>query len=123
MQFSSHTLSVDLVLRLSRRFCCILFIGLIALWSACGGGGSSGGGGGGGGCGCGAGKTTQPPAQPTDITPINGETYYALNQLSGLQIEPNSAAPADHAIIQTRSFTSLGQRCAFSVLARGAGKS
>jgi hypothetical protein len=51
--------------------------------SGCGAGSSSSGGGGDGAGG--GGQTTTPRAQPTDITPISGEVYYVLNQLSGLQ--------------------------------------
>src|SRR5258708_11470243 len=93
---------------------------------ACGGGSSSGGGGGdgGGGGGGGGGKTTTPPPQPTDITPINGEVYYVLNQFSALQgdLVNNSVVAGDHVIIQTRSFSALSQRWAFTALAAGAWK-
>lgn len=89
---------------------------LVILWTACGGGTSDGGGGGG--------KTTTPPAQPTDITPINGEVYYLLNQLSALQADliNNSVTSGDHVIIQTRSFSALSQRWAFTALTAGAWK-
>ena len=30
------------------------------------------------------------PSEPTDLTPLNGETYYILNQLSGLQADLNN---------------------------------
>jgi hypothetical protein len=30
---------------------------------------------------------TQQPAEPVDISPINGETYSIINQLSGLQMD------------------------------------
>src|ERR1700733_915012 len=33
-----------------------------------------------------AGPSQQPP-QPTDITPISGQSYYVLDQLSGLQVD------------------------------------
>src|SRR5260370_24944533 len=87
---------------------------LIVLWTGCGGGSSGGGGGGGGG----GGKTTTPPAQPTDITPINGEAYYVLNQFSGLQgdLINNSVTHGDHVIQQSPSFTNLTQRSHFTAL-------
>jgi arabinogalactan endo-1,4-beta-galactosidase len=90
---------------------------LVIVWTACGGGASGGGGAGGGGRG-GGGKTTTPPAQPTDITPINGEAYYVLNQFSGSQgdLINNSVTPGDHVIQQSRSFTNLTQRWAFTAL-------
>jgi arabinogalactan endo-1,4-beta-galactosidase len=63
------------------------------------------------------------PTEPTDITPINGEVYYALNQLSGLQADTNGAQTAGSQISQqTRSFTSLGQRWAFTSLTGGSWK-
>src|SRR6266496_890400 len=114
---------------ISRRcVSCALILALIVLWSACGGGGSSAGGGngggGGGGSGGGGGKTTTPPAQPTNITPVNGEAYYVLNQASGLQgdLINNSVMPGDHVIQQTRSFSHLSQRWAFTALAGGTWK-
>jgi arabinogalactan endo-1,4-beta-galactosidase len=65
---------------------------------------------------------TTPPAQPVDITPINGEVYYVIDQLSGLQagLINDSATTGDHAIQQQRSFTDLGQRWAFTNLSAGA---
>jgi arabinogalactan endo-1,4-beta-galactosidase len=63
------------------------------------------------------------PAEPTDITPINGEVYYVLNQSSGLQADTNGAQTAGSQISQqTRSFTSLGQRWAFTMLSGGSWK-
>lgn len=64
---------------------------------------------------------SQQPAEPTDITPINGEVYYALNQLSGLQADLNndSTTARDHIVQDARSFTSLGQRWAFTKLSSG----
>ena len=93
---------------------------LIILWTGCGGGSSGGGGGG----GAGGGKTTTPPAQPTDITPINGEVYYVLNQFSALQADliGNSVNPGEHVIQQPGSFSSLSQRWAFTSLAGGTWK-
>jgi arabinogalactan endo-1,4-beta-galactosidase len=67
---------------------------------------------------------TTPPPQPVDITPINGEVYYVINQLSGLQADliNNSTTTADHVIQQQRSFADLGQRWAFTKLSAGGWK-
>jgi hypothetical protein len=48
-------------------------------------------------CARGAGSPSQQPAEPTDVTPIDGETYYVINQLSGLQVDitNNSTAPEE----------------------------
>lgn len=94
---------------------------------ACGGGSSSGGGGGGGGGGNGGGggsKTTTPPPQPTNISPINGETYYLVNQSGGLQADliNNSVTPGDHVVQFTRSFSNLSQRWGLTSLSSGAWK-
>lgn len=37
---------------------------------------------------------TQPP-EPVDPSPINGETYYLMNQLSGLQMDFNGSSKAN----------------------------
>jgi arabinogalactan endo-1,4-beta-galactosidase len=59
---------------------------------------------------------SQQPAEPTDITPLNGEVYYAVNQLSGLQadLHNNSTTAGDHIVQDQRSFTNLSQRWAFT---------
>jgi arabinogalactan endo-1,4-beta-galactosidase len=64
---------------------------------------------------------SQPPAEPTDISPINGEVYYAVNQLSGLQadLNNNSTTAGDHILDDAPSFTSLSQRWAFNTLSAG----
>lgn len=63
------------------------------------------------------------PTEPTDITPINGEVYYVVNQLSGLQADTNFAQTAGWPISQqARRFTSLGQRWAFASLTGGSWK-
>ncbi len=64
---------------------------------------------------------SQQPAEPTDITPINGEVYYAVNQLSGLQIDlnNNSTIAGDHIVQQPRTFTNLSQRWAFTTIPSG----
>lgn len=103
-------------------FGCLLLSAIVSLTFACGGASSSGGGNGGGGGGGGGGKTTQPPAQPTDITPIDGEVYYLLNQLSALEAVPNSNTSGDHVIISAASFSNLSQRWAFTRLSGGSWK-
>ena len=64
---------------------------------------------------------SQQPPQPTDITPINGEVVYLLNQLSGLQgdLNNNSTTAGDHVIEQSRSFTNTSQRWLFTKVAAG----
>jgi arabinogalactan endo-1,4-beta-galactosidase len=64
---------------------------------------------------------SQQPAEPADLTPLNGEVYYALNQLSGLQVDlnNNSTTAGDHILEQARSFTTLSQRWAFTKLSGG----
>jgi arabinogalactan endo-1,4-beta-galactosidase len=64
---------------------------------------------------------TTPPSQPVDLTPINGEVYYVVSQLSGLQADliNDSASAGDHVIQQQRSFTDSGQRWAFTKLSAG----
>ena len=102
----------------------IIALALAFFLTACGGGSSSDSGGSGGvdgGFGGPGGNRTNPPTQPTDITPIPGEVYYVLNQLSGLQADliSNSATPGDHVIQQTHSFSNLSQRWAFTSLSDG----
>jgi arabinogalactan endo-1,4-beta-galactosidase len=65
--------------------------------------------------------TAQQPAEPVDIRPINGETYYFINQLSGLQmdLDSGSSTPGASILQQNRSFTSLSQRWALTRLAGG----
>ncbi len=59
---------------------------------------------------------SQQPPEPTDATPINGEVYYVVNQLSGLQadLNNNSTAAGGQIVQQQRSFTNLSQRWAFT---------
>ena len=61
------------------------------------------------------------PAQPTDPSPLDGETYYILNQRSGMHadLHDNSTTAGDHIVQQPRSFTNLSQRWAFSRLPSG----
>ncbi len=64
---------------------------------------------------------SQQPAEPTDITPLDGETYYVLNQLSGLQagLDDNSTTAGGPIVQQPRSFTDLTRRWAFTKLSGG----
>jgi arabinogalactan endo-1,4-beta-galactosidase len=61
-----------------------------------------------------AGPSQQPP-QPVDITPIGGQAYYILDQLSGLQVDLNndSTTAGDHLLQQPRTFTNTSQRWTF----------
>jgi arabinogalactan endo-1,4-beta-galactosidase len=64
---------------------------------------------------------SQQPPEPTNITPINGQVYYVINQLSGLQADLNNNSTASGAQIveQTRTFTDTSQRWAFTLLPAG----
>ena len=64
---------------------------------------------------------SQQPPEPTDITPINGEVYYVLNQLSGLQadLNNNSSTAGDKILEDQPSFSDLSQRWAFTRLSGG----
>jgi arabinogalactan endo-1,4-beta-galactosidase len=64
---------------------------------------------------------SQQPLAPADITPINGEIYYVVNQLSGLQadLNNNSTTAGDHILQDQRSFSNLSQRWAFTKLSGG----
>jgi len=61
---------------------------------------------------------SQQPPEPTDITPINLDAYYLLNQANALQADFNngSTSAGDYIVAQTRSFTSLSQRWQFTKL-------
>jgi arabinogalactan endo-1,4-beta-galactosidase len=63
----------------------------------------------------------QQPTEPTDISPIDGEVYYVVNQLSGLQadLNNNSKTSGDHIVQQPRTFTNTSQRWAFTKLTGG----
>jgi arabinogalactan endo-1,4-beta-galactosidase len=65
---------------------------------------------------------SQQPAEPVDTTPVDGEVYYVLNQLSGLQadLDNNSITAGDHILQNQRSFSNLSQRWAFTKLSGGA---
>jgi len=64
---------------------------------------------------------SQQPAEPTDVSPINGEVYYVINQLSSLQadLNNNSTAAGAHIVEQARTFTNTSQRWAFTTLPNG----
>jgi arabinogalactan endo-1,4-beta-galactosidase len=64
---------------------------------------------------------SQQPPEPTDISPIDGELYYVVNQLSGLQadLNNNSTTAGDPIVQQARTFTNTSQRWAFTSLAGG----
>ncbi|MGA9305233.1 MAG: RICIN domain-containing protein [Candidatus Sulfotelmatobacter sp.] len=64
---------------------------------------------------------SQQPAEPTDITPINGQVYYVINQLSGLQadLNNNSTTAGANIVQQPRTFTNTSQRWAFTALPGG----
>ncbi|MGA2890116.1 MAG: glycosyl hydrolase 53 family protein [Terracidiphilus sp.] len=63
----------------------------------------------------------QQPAEPVDISPIDGETYYFINQLSGLQMDLDNGSTASGmpVLIESRSFTSLSQRWAMTKVSSG----
>jgi arabinogalactan endo-1,4-beta-galactosidase len=65
--------------------------------------------------------SAQQPMQPQDPSPINGETYYLVNQLSGFQADIDSGSSADGAaLIQSqRNLTSLTQRWAVTQMPTG----
>src|SRR5258708_17244876 len=67
-----------------------------------------------------AGPSQQPP-QPVDVSPIDGEVDYILNQLSGLKadLNGNSNIPGDHLVQQSRSFTNTSQRWALAKASGG----
>ncbi|HEY1262564.1 MAG TPA: glycosyl hydrolase 53 family protein [Terriglobales bacterium] len=64
---------------------------------------------------------SQQPLQPTDVTPIDGEIYYVLNQFSGLQVDlvANSTSTGDPVVQQTRTFTNTSQRWTFTQVSGG----
>ncbi len=67
-----------------------------------------------------AGPSQQPP-QPTSVTPIDGQAYYVLDQLSGLQADlDNGSTTSGAQLLQnSRSFTSTTQRWTFTSAAGG----
>lgn len=64
---------------------------------------------------------SQQPTEPVDISPISGEVYYLVNQLSGSQadLNNNSKTAGDHIVQQPRTFTNTSQRWAFTKLSGG----
>lgn len=67
------------------------------------------------------GSRAQQPAEPVNINPIDGETYYVINQLSGLQMDLDNGSTSAGAsiLVDSRSFTSLSQRWALTKLQAG----
>jgi arabinogalactan endo-1,4-beta-galactosidase len=63
----------------------------------------------------------QQPTEPVAPVPINGETYYLVDQISNLQADSGSGSttPGAAVIQNTRSFTSLTQRWAFTLAPSG----
>jgi len=63
----------------------------------------------------------QQPTEPVAAAPLNGETYYLVDQVSNLQADSGSgSATAGAAVVEnTRSFTSLTQRWAFTMAPSG----
>lgn len=64
---------------------------------------------------------SQQPPQPVDITPISGQSYYMLDQLSGLQVDldNNSTTAGDHLLQNPPSFTDTSQRWTFTSTSGG----
>jgi len=64
---------------------------------------------------------SQQPSQPVDITPISGQSYYMLDQLSGLQVDLNndSTTSGDHLLQNPMSFTNTSQRWTFTSVSGG----
>jgi arabinogalactan endo-1,4-beta-galactosidase len=60
----------------------------------------------------------QQPPQPIDVSPNNGEIYYLINQLNGLQVDGTRTEDRGRVIAQPRSFTSTSQRWALQRVAR-----
>jgi arabinogalactan endo-1,4-beta-galactosidase len=58
----------------------------------------------------------QQPTEPVDPSPINGETYYFINQLSNMQMDlnSNSTTNGDSILQNPVNFTSLSQRWAMT---------
>jgi arabinogalactan endo-1,4-beta-galactosidase len=63
----------------------------------------------------------QQPIEPVDITPINGEMYYLIDQLTGFQadLSGGSLTSGSGTTATTRSFTSLTQRWALTSFGTG----
>ncbi|MGD0841186.1 MAG: glycosyl hydrolase 53 family protein [Candidatus Acidiferrales bacterium] len=69
-------------------------------------------------------RAQQPLPEPVDITPINGETYYILNQFDGRQMDLSAGSISNGSTVveESASFTSLSQRWSVTKLADGAWK-
>jgi arabinogalactan endo-1,4-beta-galactosidase len=59
---------------------------------------------------------SQAPAQPVDVSPINGETYRIVNQNSAMVVDLRSATAGDYILQEPRSFSSLTQQWSFTRL-------
>lgn len=72
--------------------------------------------------GCCSSVRAQQPPEPVDTTPLDGETYYLINQADGLQLDLNagSIAAGDYVLQQSASYTSPSQRWAVTRLGGGA---
>ena len=68
-----------------------------------------------------AGLSAQQPVEPVDPSPINGETYYLVNQLSGFQADTQagSTAAGSSPIQNPRNLTELTQRWAITQMPSG----
>jgi arabinogalactan endo-1,4-beta-galactosidase len=60
----------------------------------------------------------QRPPEPLDISPNDGEIYYLINQLNGLQADGARAEGRDRVNAEPRSFTRTSQRWALQRVAR-----
>jgi len=60
---------------------------------------------------------SQQPPEPVDITPISGDSYYMVNQGSGMQA---GAQGSGQPVPESRSFTDMGQRWIFNSVSGGA---
>jgi len=63
--------------------------------------------------------TAQQPAEPVDITPIDGETYYIVNQQTGLQVDVQNAKPVRAPIVEQNRNYGLTQRWTFNRMPDG----
>jgi arabinogalactan endo-1,4-beta-galactosidase len=73
---------------------------------------------------CAFSSRAQQPGEPVDQTPINGETYYLINQLDGLQMDLNadSTSSGANVVQQAASYTSPSQRWSLNRLTDGSWK-
>jgi arabinogalactan endo-1,4-beta-galactosidase len=57
-----------------------------------------------------AGAAVTQPSAPFDPSPINGDTYYLIDQATGLQANSATSAAGDDVVQSPRSFSALSQR-------------